>query len=108
MASHMARTSPVYTGRPLTLKIPAMPHMSWVPGSGRRLFDVIGLAAGGEIEDAVHLAVHDGRRELPEGVQAGVLPQQPARDRECRMLGVAMGAGGVTEAVTRLHQAVHH
>ena len=47
-------------------------------------------AAAHEVPDPVHLAAHDGRREAADGVDAGVLPEHPARERQQRVARIAM------------------
>src|SRR5882762_4708227 len=67
-------------------------------------------AEGVEAEKAVRLAAHHGRREAAGHPEAGVLPQEGARQGQLRMDRVAVPARRVGEAVAgcpnRRHRAV--
>src|SRR6266508_2109454 len=47
------------------------------------------------------LTAHDGRRETPERVHAGVFPQELARESQQRVCRVTVAARGIGEAIPR-------
>src|SRR5437588_4096812 len=56
---------------------------------------------GREMEDAARDTARDRGREAAPGIEAGVLPQDAARNRQQRMAPVAVVAGRVREAIAR-------